>query len=611
MDKTKIKEAIKVYLNEDKSDYAIMLNGKWGSGKTYFVKNELINHIQNKDERQVIYISLFGITSIDELYNNISLHLVNIKANEYAQKRRTLYEPNAKENKINTSDTRNISFLSTVISKGLNILPEAGVIKSLTADINNKLINFNRYIFMFDDLERSSLGYDTLLGFFDKIADQSNLKAILVCNEDKIKEKDKEDFYKNFKEKVVGLTIEYSTDMQCEFDNIVECYVKDADIRGYIQDNKERILNLFKSADSCNLRTLIFACKRFSELYEKIKETYIKYDVESKFSVDFFREILLAVVGSSILIKEQHKNNEFKDQEKILASVINDKNDKFYYSQEEQYCAYKFTDEYLKNYYFNQEVLDVLLPEYVKYRNLIEQDKIKSELISIYYIDDDTEALDKLNIVLNKINNNEININIYSEILNELFTLCSSFFNNEYIDRLKEKIKYNVLNRLNEFNIDSWSIFDCSDQKANLFKNELYFFIQDEKEKINIANINMLFEIDNKTFIEEFKRIMKNRKLSVTKKGQFISVLDLKRFLEKIKVLNAKEIEELWKGFTYVYKSNITNLKEFYYADKEFFKELKEKIESELLTEESSKSKMQKLRLEKFCGYLDTIYNKL
>lgn len=32
---------IKVYINEYCSDYAVMLNGSWGSGKTYFVKNEL------------------------------------------------------------------------------------------------------------------------------------------------------------------------------------------------------------------------------------------------------------------------------------------------------------------------------------------------------------------------------------------------------------------------------------------------------------------------------------------------------------------------------------------------------------------------------------------
>ena len=38
MSKEIIKNAISVYIQEEKSDYAVMLNGAWGSGKTYFVK---------------------------------------------------------------------------------------------------------------------------------------------------------------------------------------------------------------------------------------------------------------------------------------------------------------------------------------------------------------------------------------------------------------------------------------------------------------------------------------------------------------------------------------------------------------------------------------------
>lgn len=267
MDKEKIKEAVKVYLNEENSDYAIMLNGKWGCGKTYFVKNELIDHIQEQDNREVIYISLFGITNIDELYNNISLHLVNIKANEYAQNKRKLYDHNAYDKKINTSESNSISFWAGMLNKSFNLLPQSETLKKITADINGKVINFNKYVFIFDDLERNSLGYTTLLGFFDKVADQNNLKAILVCDENKIKEKDKDEFYKTFKEKVIGLTIEYNSNMDAEFDNIVSYYVKNEDVKKYFSDNKKRVLSLFKSADSYNLRTLISACKRFAELY--------------------------------------------------------------------------------------------------------------------------------------------------------------------------------------------------------------------------------------------------------------------------------------------------------------------------------------------------------
>lgn len=35
-------KAIKRYLNDDTSDYAIMLSGEWGAGKSYFVKKEVM-----------------------------------------------------------------------------------------------------------------------------------------------------------------------------------------------------------------------------------------------------------------------------------------------------------------------------------------------------------------------------------------------------------------------------------------------------------------------------------------------------------------------------------------------------------------------------------------
>ena len=78
-----IKNAIDVYIQEEKSDYAIMLNGLWGCGKTYFVKNELIDDLEDKFNRDVVYISLFGINNLDDLYNNIALQILNIKTTEY------------------------------------------------------------------------------------------------------------------------------------------------------------------------------------------------------------------------------------------------------------------------------------------------------------------------------------------------------------------------------------------------------------------------------------------------------------------------------------------------------------------------------------------------
>lgn len=47
--------------------YALLLNGEWGCGKTYFVQNELIPHLKDKRGKHaletIIYLSLYGVGS--------------------------------------------------------------------------------------------------------------------------------------------------------------------------------------------------------------------------------------------------------------------------------------------------------------------------------------------------------------------------------------------------------------------------------------------------------------------------------------------------------------------------------------------------------------------
>lgn len=357
--------------------------------------------------------------------------------------------------------------LSSLCTKGLSILPKSGVINSIISDINNKIIDFNKYVFIFDDVERTSLKYDVLLGFFDRIADQSNLKAILVCNEDEIKEKDKEDFYKNFKEKVVGLTIEYSTDMQWEFDNIVECYVNDKQYKHCLYDYKYAILKLFKSADSCNLRTLIFICKRFTEIYKRTFEIYKKYDIESKYSEYFLYEFICAITGSSILIKEKNKNKDkdkdFKNNNNVISYV--DKNE----SLNGAYMSYKFIDDYLTDYFYDEDAAIKIIIEFTGNKKIDKSD-ISNHISSIYKIDNDEQAKAELKEVLKEIEEDKININIYPQILDNIFILCKTLLSNEEIENLKNQIKNNAHERVGEFSSFSWSTFKYYDNDAKVLK---------------------------------------------------------------------------------------------------------------------------------------------
>ena len=66
-------ESILDYVRADYTDYAIMINGEWGSGKTHFWNNKVRNKIEslrlNGKKYTTIYMSLYGISNLEEISN--------------------------------------------------------------------------------------------------------------------------------------------------------------------------------------------------------------------------------------------------------------------------------------------------------------------------------------------------------------------------------------------------------------------------------------------------------------------------------------------------------------------------------------------------------------
>ena len=604
MSKKIIKNAISVYIQEEKSDYAVMLNGAWGSGKTYFVKNELIDYLQEEFNRKILYISLFGISNIDELYNNIALQVLNIKATETLDQKIKMNNPSYNDsNKKTIFERSKISLWTGILNKGLKIIPDNNVINSVVSEVNKNIISFNKYIFVFDDLERSTLKFDVLLGFFDQITDQNEIKAILICNESKINN----EYYKEFKEKVIGLTIDYKSDINKDFDSVIEIYLKNEECRKYAIEAKKEILHLFDIAETSNLRTLIFIFKRFEEIYNKLSEIYLECDKEKLYFDKFMKEILLGIVGSSILIKEKHKNNDFKGEQRIFSRVNETNENEF--SIDGMYPAYKFIDDYLGKYNTNEEVKNVI-SEFIK-KEKADNSSIISFIDSIFDEDSDEIAIRKLNEVLDEIRYNKLNINIYSRILDKVFMLMKIFNKDVYeskIEEIKICIRKNAKLQADDFSSFSWYDFPCYNEEAKVFKGELLEFLKVEKEKLISLQWKNIFESDE-NFVEKFEDYMKRNHGLFVDGHRTMSQIGANKVFERIKKLDIKGIRIFYASLSLVFNEHVSNLKDFYSADKEFFKELKARIED--LLKSNIKSAMQKFELEIFCNYLQRIYDKL
>ena len=71
-------ESILDYVRSDYTDYAIMINGEWGVGKTHFWNNKIRKKIEsmqlNGKRYTTIYMSLYGISNLEDISKKILVY---------------------------------------------------------------------------------------------------------------------------------------------------------------------------------------------------------------------------------------------------------------------------------------------------------------------------------------------------------------------------------------------------------------------------------------------------------------------------------------------------------------------------------------------------------
>ena len=70
-----IEEIFKEYLRKEATQYALLINGTWGSGKTFFWKTTL-HAMVKKQELKPLYISLNGLKTVEQLQQQLMIKLI-------------------------------------------------------------------------------------------------------------------------------------------------------------------------------------------------------------------------------------------------------------------------------------------------------------------------------------------------------------------------------------------------------------------------------------------------------------------------------------------------------------------------------------------------------
>jgi len=77
--KNKIEEQVKAYIDRPNTDYAVLINGEWGTGKTYFITNVIDWKDLCGTDKKIIYISLNGLSSLEEIKKYLFINTLHRK----------------------------------------------------------------------------------------------------------------------------------------------------------------------------------------------------------------------------------------------------------------------------------------------------------------------------------------------------------------------------------------------------------------------------------------------------------------------------------------------------------------------------------------------------
>ena len=499
-------ESILDYVRADYTDYAIMINGEWGSGKTYFWNNKIrpkIDGMQfNGKKYSTIYMSLYGISNLEEISKKIFI--------ETSQ----LMDKNVRKH----IDTTGKFTIPEYAKTGLNM---ANVFGANTNEKVNyeKFFNTDDKVLCFDDLERANVDVIDILGYINNFVEHDHIKTIIICNEkelatklknsnlemktfiatyildkqgelsqgneekpmvERIQDKieyvfDKANDYERIKEKLIGETFEYRPEFNYIINGILMRYENDKDLIRFLRENTPYIITTFNKSGTRNLRILKHSLNDFKKIFEMVNKSYpnINYRV--------MQTMLIFTIAISFEIKAgkitKDKFIHIQNNEEYKATVISSKvfmdnrqfyikefDNNYYYNFKAEYRFFKFIETYVRTRIFdvrkfNEDMQDII--------NTVDTEKLpgyKRLLTEEFWKISDDQFPEVINNVLNDVKQGKLTLIDTTK----LFIYFAYFIQRGLIDYNITTIKTLFINGMNLASLNSKYIEDAQQELDGL-----------------------------------------------------------------------------------------------------------------------------------------------
>ncbi|MCP2092024.1 UNVERIFIED_ORG: hypothetical protein J2Y81_008130 [Paraburkholderia sediminicola] len=247
--------------------YAVMIRGRWGSGKTWFVQRSL-ERLRNAGGK-ALYVSLYGVSSVKQIEDDFFRQLHPVLASKGMELAGKVAKGLLKGAlKIDLGEHGHVS---ENISAGL---PDISLPDYLTKTEGMLLV--------FDDVERCSLPIGETLGYINYFVEHGGYKAVLIANEEEIDEQyavegEASSEYGRIREKLIGKTFEIEAELSAAVKSFVD-EIEEGNARNHIEKNLDTIYTLYRTSDYRNLRHLRQALLDFARIFALLEVQHQQHD---------------------------------------------------------------------------------------------------------------------------------------------------------------------------------------------------------------------------------------------------------------------------------------------------------------------------------------------
>ncbi len=585
-------ESILDYIRSDYTDYAIMINGEWGSGKTYFWNNKIKPKIENMQlngkRYTAIYMSLYGISNLEEISKKIFIETTQ------------LMDKNLKK----FMDASGVKNIPEYAKTGLDMANFFGVTQNGDRIDYGQFFSTDDKVLCFDDLERANVDVIDILGYINNFVEHDHIKTIIICNEKELSTKlknsnlemktfiatylldkenklniktdkpmverirdtieyvfDKANDYERIKEKLIGETFEYAPEFNYIINGLLMRYENCPDLIRFLRENTNLIISTFNKSGTRNLRILKHSLTNFKKIFDMVNKSYPNTNHRVLQTMLIFTIAISFEIKAGKITKDKFVNiNDNEEYKAILVSsrvfmdnrqfYIKEFDNNYYYNFKAEYRFFKFIELYVRTRIFDMKVFKQDMEAII---NTVDTDKLpgyKRLLTEEYWKIADDQFDGIITEVLEDVKNGSI------ELINvvKLFAYFAHFVRKGLINYDMRTIKSIFFNGMNASSLNSTYCPNVEEELASLAIEEDKS--DDMEEVLNYFN-NINAQLKEKMYKEKADEIFKYIPM---KMEQFYDKFD--KECMKVPIFKYYDVFQMFQRISCASNEDIVTIKE-------------------------------------------------